>query len=229
MKRIDFTELPKNNFIYPVVFTLAFSVHGINDIFTRSFILNFKKIAKNQVEYSAAVDRLYLSDSVKAQLKNVKTLTPLINVPEFRKKNSPDFYYFDVDQVSLDITPDKIVEVYKHVVSLAENIIIVGYQKLMTINPKDSDVLEFFRHIRNAAAHNGRFYFKQGKNGPLDVNGQLKKKASWNGFVIDGCLNNSLMFNVSKSSEDKFWDLGDLIEFLLDIENYYPEIKKNLS
>jgi len=228
MKQLEFTDIQKTNFFYPLIATLAFSIHGMNDIFARGFILTVKDTVNSKDEFDLAVNTMPFSEIAKTELKQFETLTPIILAPEFHKKKSSDYIYFNANKSAKELPHPSLLDIYNQTISIAEMIIIAGYQKLMSYSPEDSDILQFFRHIRNAAAHNGKFHFTTGKNGTLDKNGSLKKNAKWADFIITSELQNKRLFNESKSSTEKFWDIGDLIDFLLDLENHYPEIKKHL-
>ena len=103
--------------------------------------------------------------------------------------------------------------------------IISAWEKAMQQNLIDSPVLQFFRHIRNAAAHNGKFHFDKKV---IDLkNNTLTQKANWNSFNIQLDLQGKRLIKETKDDNEEFWDQGDLIEFLLDFENYHPEIKKS--
>lgn len=73
---------------------------------------------------------------------------------------------------------------------------------------KDEPHWLFFRYIRNAAAHGGRFNFT------VSI-----KEAQWNDIVIDKSLQDSKLFKTNK--HDGLLNLGDAILFLLDIEKEY--------
>ncbi len=102
--------------------------------------------------------------------------------------------------------------------------IISAWEKILPFNLVDSPSLQFFRHIRNAAAHNGEFHFT---NKVIDkLNGELKKNAEWNSFKITASLQGMKLFAETKNDINCFWDQGDLIEFLLDFQNHYPVLKE---
>ncbi|MFA6256810.1 MAG: hypothetical protein WCT29_00690 [Candidatus Paceibacterota bacterium] len=66
-----------------------------------------------------------------------------------------------------------------------------------------SEVVEFFRHIRNASSHKGKFIFK--KDEP-------RKKAKWRELEITRDLNGSDLFD--------FIAIGDVILLLQDIDDW---------
>jgi len=223
---MEFNKLSKDNFFYDLVSSFAFSVHGLNDIFARSFILRAKSEISNDDQFNILVDRMNFSEFVKLEVKKFKTFTPSIISPDFERKYCEESIYFDVNKVALNTPPEKHVEIYKQIISMAESTIIVGFEKIMTKNLLDSKEKQFFRHIRNASAHNGKFHFDKKV---LNKNGELKKEAQWSSFIIKSDLQGQKMFSISKSSRDNFWDLGDLIDFLFEFESYYPELKQHMT
>jgi len=104
--------------------------------------------------------------------------------------------------------------------------IIVAWERILPYKLPDKPVLQFFRHIRNAAAHNGKFDFKKKV---IDYqSGELLKDATWNSFEIKVADQDMPLIARHKQDKAAFWDQGDLVEFLLDFENHYPEIKSAL-
>jgi len=109
-------------------------------------------------------------------------------------------------------------------IEIARMTIISTYEKAINSTNKPSEVLEFFRHIRNAAAHDCHFRFT-----PKVINnetGELKKKARWKKFEIKANMNGNKFLTSRKDDSKSFWRLGDLVEFLLDFQNYHPEVSK---
>lgn len=94
----------------------------------------------------------------------------------------------------------------KDFIQLSARILINGCYEILKENPIkekiDPETLEFFRHIRNASSHNGRFTFQ--KNEP-------KRKAIWKRLEITKDLDGTELFD--------FMAIGDIILFLQDIEN----------
>lgn len=223
---MEFSDLPKNNFFYTSIANIAFSYHGHLEIFSRSFILSIKAESKNEEKYFKAIDDatkiMKLSSHVSKNLKEVKTLTPLLFAPEFHRIKNDETIYFDIDKVASKLLADGLELIYDNLIYIAQMTIAAGYDKIMQLKLKDSEVLQFFRHIRNASSHNGKFFFT---DAVLDSQGNLSKPAIWRDFNITSNLQNKPLFNKDQSNPNKYWDIADMIDFLLDFENHYPEIK----
>ncbi|MDB5157310.1 MAG: hypothetical protein JWR50_2017, partial [Mucilaginibacter sp.] len=54
---------------------------------------------------------------------------------------------------------------------------------------------------------------------------ELVKVAQWRHFEIKANLQNQPLLVTTKIDQNGFWDQGDLVEFLLEFEHYYPVIK----
>ena len=225
MERINFSELEHSNVFHSLVSTFFISIHGMNEIFSRLLIRDLKANSKNDNEFYRLIEdnTINLPSYVKNDLKNFKTFTPLVLSFEAQKKNSTQTIYFDIEKLNVEFM--NFEQVYNHINKLAELLIINAYEILRLKNPNQSYVLEFFRHIRNAAAHNGKFYFT------ADVicsnSKELKKIAKWRNFEIKSNLQDYKLFNNKKVNDNNFWEYGDLIDFLLDLENHFPELKTN--
>jgi hypothetical protein len=73
---------------------------------------------------------------------------------------------------------------------------------------------EFLRHCRNAAAHNGKFYFKKG---------QPDKPAEWASIKLEASMHDLSLFDLPKVKG--LLSVGDPIALLWDIEQAYPNLK----
>lgn len=226
MSEINFSELPKDNYFYEIIATFGVSIHGMLEVVSRGLVLDLKNRSKNDDEFNSNINQIpkECSDNVKENIRNFKTFTPVIFGFQYDKTNSTDSYFFDVERFSKQILDPNMGTLSQHLtISIAGMVIISAFEKISSRNLKDSDVLQFFRHIRNAAAHNGKFYFT---DSVLKKEGGLKKVAKWKNFEIKSDLLGENLFNSLNSSNDRYWNYGDLIDFLLDFENYYPELKQ---
>ena len=105
-----------------------------------------------------------------------------------------------------DLEKDAKEWIGKNLIILSARTILVGcYEKLKNKKSlNDSPIFEFFRHIRNAAAHDGRFDIRQGS---------VEKSAQWRDKTISYSLNGQELFG-------EFFAIGDTILFLQDVEKY---------
>lgn len=219
-------NLDKDNFFYQAVATLSFAQFGINEIFSRGFYLKHRVLFPENNDFIHYIESLPFPNDVKQEIYKTQTFTPLIFVPGFMTKDKNMTYRLDPHPSALQFVEDQKGLTDKNI-ELTHMTIITAWEKIMQFNLADSSVLQFFRHIRNAAAHNGKFYFQP--NTIDNKTGELKKEAKWKSFEIKSSLENMTLISKDKNDKTSFWDQGDLVEFLLDFENHYDEIKNNHS
>ncbi len=222
--QINFSEISKENYFYSLIVILGASIHGLNDLYSRGMILKVKDETNDIDEYKKFFNQDHFEEHIKRDLKNFKTFTPQIFSFECNKLNRKESYYLDIEKFSKNLIDSDVLEIYEiHILSVIHITIITAFEKINKKSLKQSEVFQFFRHIRNAAAHNGKFHFT-----PNVINkntGQLIFGAKWSDFEITSNMQNQNLFNSSKSSNDRYWNYGDLIDFLIDFENHYPELK----
>lgn len=145
-------------------------------------------------------------------------------MPEFLTKDRSKSCLMDPDDSAQKLFSDNEYP-FSANIQLTYLTILSAWGKVMAYNLEFKPVLHFFRHIRNAAAHNGRFQFDKKA---IDVkSGELKEKAQWNFFEIKSNMQGTKLLPNLKDENNSFWDQGDLVEFLLDFENHYPELKNS--
>jgi len=215
-------NLDKNNFFYNSITTLAYAQFGVDELISRGFIIRALKTYPNPVDFNRYVESCEFNSDIKAEIYKTKTFTPLIFVPGFSTKDKERTYEFSPNQSSIEfindtngITPTNI--------ELTHMTILTAWEKIAHFN-LSGPVFEFFRHIRNASAHNGKFNFYKKV---LNSNGELLKIAKWKDFEIKSSFGDMNLIVKTKEGNEGFFDQGDLVEFLLDFERHYPEIKKN--
>ena len=74
-------------------------------------------------------------------------------------------------------------------------------------NAKNEELLRFLRHVRNAAAHDNRFYFGAGKQRDRTLDGLPVR---WRTKTIDASLEGKQLFH-------NFLGAGDLLFLLSDV------------
>lgn len=215
-------KLDKNNFFYQSVATLSFAQFGINEIFARGFFLKHRAKFPDENEFIAYIKSLDFPEEVQQEIFKTQTFTPLIFVPGFRTKDKTNLYRMIPNSSAVQFVEEQRGLTTKNI-ELTHMTIISAWEKIMGYNLSDTPVLQFFRHIRNAAAHNGKFHFD---NKVIDkTTGQLKQNAEWKTFTITPILQDLHLIARDKNDTDFFCDQGDLVEFLLDFENHYPVLK----
>jgi len=215
-------KLDKDNFFYPSVATLAYAQFGINELFARGFFLQQQTKYPDPTEFIKSIKSYQFPDEVEEQIFQTQTFTPLIFVPGFMTKDKGTTYRMIPNSSAIQF-----VQIWRGLtdknIELTHMTIISGWEKIMSKKLTNSPILQFFRHIRNAAAHNGKFYFD--KKVINKSTGELKEHAEWKTFTIKSSLQDLNLIARDKNDIESFWDQGDLVEFLLDFENHYPELK----
>ncbi|WPV02106.1 hypothetical protein SNE26_09995 [Mucilaginibacter sp. cycad4] len=218
-------NLDKNIFFYDSIVTLAYTQFGINELFSRGFFILKMKEYPDRSEFVNHINEFDFPAEVKDQIFRTRTFTPQIFVPGFRTKDTARDYRMDTNTSAVQFVIDTAGITDKNI-ELTHLTIIVAWEKILSFNLADTPVWQFFRHIRNAAAHNGKFHFT---NKVLDSQtGELLKEAKWGNFEIKASFHDLPLILKNKNDTNSFWDQGDLVEFLLDFENHYPELKAPL-
>lgn len=214
-------QIDNNNFFYESIVTLAYTQFGINELFARGFVIAGKKTHPLTRDYLSYINGLGFPDEVRTQILNFKGFTPMIFVPGFGTKDKTRVYRMEPNTSAVQFfletqgITDKNIE-------LTHMTIIAAWEKILLFDLADGPILQFFRHVRNAAAHNGKFYFV-GKT-INQKTGELLKPAQWNSFEIKANMQNQPLFVRDKNDTIGFWDQGDLIQFLLAFQTHYPAI-----
>jgi len=215
-------NIDKNNFFYELITTMAYSQFGINELFSRGFLTQKLNEFPNQNDFLVEIKKFNFPPAVEQQIINFSGFTPVIVVPGFATKSGKKFYRMDPYYSAVRFLNDTsgITDVNIRITHLT---VITAFEKIIDLTNHWSPVREFFRHIRNASAHNGKFHFS------LDIlnkqTGELKKNAEWETFKITSSNKEQKLFPLDKDDNDAFWRPGDFIDFLLDFENHHPEIK----
>jgi hypothetical protein len=215
-------ELNRSNFFYENIVTLAYTQFGINEMFSRGLFIAAMKLFPNVHDRSNYFNSLGFPNDVIDQLNRTRTFTPKIFVPEFQTKDQTRGLRMDVETSAIRFYQDNKGITDKNI-ELTHMTIIVAWEKILPYNLPDGPILQFFRHVRNAAAHNGKFHFTGKAINP--VTGELGKAAQWQHFEIKAAMQDQPLLVTTKIDQNGFMDQGDLVEFLLEFEQHYPGIK----
>jgi hypothetical protein len=216
-------ELNKENFFYQSIATLSFAQFGINEIFSRGFYLKHRIHYPDFNDFVTYIKSLNFPLEVQTEIFQTQTFTPLIFVPGFSTKDKEKLYRMMPDYSAVQFVDEQRGRT-KINIELTHMTIICAWEKIITLNLSDSPILQFFRHLRNAAAHNGKFHFD--KKAIDETSGKLKRDAEWKTFRITPDLQGLHLIARDEDDKDFFCDQGDIVEFLLDFENHYPQLKE---
>lgn len=215
-------DLDRSNFFYEDIVMLAYTQFGINELFSRGFFIFAMNLYPDVSSRTNYFNSLELPKDVIDQLQRTRTFTPKMFVPGFLTKDKTRAFLMDVESSAIRFYQDNQGITNKNI-ELTQMMIIMAWEKIIPLNLPDTPVLQFFRHLRNAAAHNGKFHFT--KNA-IDVKtGELIKPAVWHNHEIKAPMQNQPLIVVTKDDQNGFLDQGDIVEFLLEFETYYPQIK----
>jgi len=215
-------ELDPNNFFYEDIVMLAYTQFGLNELFSRGFLIAGKKTHPNNIAFVHYVNSLNFPHAVNEQIFHFRGFTPMIFVPGFHTKDKKHVIQMEPNHSAVKFFQETKGITNKNL-ELTQLTIIATWEKIVHLNLADGPILQFFRHIRNAAAHNGKFHFTAKAIDPNS--GEFIKSAIWESFEIKAAMQNMPLFVVDKNDVIGFLDQGDLVNFLLAFESHYPEIK----
>lgn len=216
-------NLDKNNFFYSNIVTLAYTQFGIDELISRGFFLQKCRQYPNRDSFIQHIKTFSFPKEVEDQIFQTRTFTPMIFVPGFTTRDKQTTYQMEPNTSAIHFINDT-QGITKTNIELTYMTILIAWEKALAFNLNDTPVFQFFRHVRNAAAHNGKFHFD--KKVINQQTGDLVKKAEWKNFQIVSAMQNMPLVACDKNDTTNFWDQGDLVEFLLDFENHYPELKQ---
>lgn len=152
-------DLDKRNFFYRTITTLAYTLFGVNELYSRGFITLKLHEFPIRSNFEKEIDRFEFPLTVKDQILRTRTFTPLIFVPGFTTKDKSRTYQMDPNKSAVHFIRDTRGRSQTNL-ELTYMTIILAWEQIQKFDLHRSPVKEFFRHIRNAAAHNGRFNFR---------------------------------------------------------------------
>lgn len=203
---------------------MAYSQFGTNELFARGFTMQMIRNYPSIHDRQKALLEYEFPTEINQQIIHVQTFTPMIFVPGFETKNRDKVYRMEPNYSAAEF-----VNTFKGRseanIEITRMTIISTFEKAIQAVNGNSEVIEFFRHIRNAAAHHGTFKFTQAVLNKKT--GELKKRAKWNSFEITSKNQGQKLLPDLKDDNSAFWNQGDFVDFLLDFENHHPEIKKH--
>ena len=198
---------------FPLVMSYAVSMHGLMELLSRGVInISAGIVLKDPATLSQAEkdNELYLSKFIRAEK------TPLLKPPALRCNIDSIPIEIDVDEISKELFNN-----YHHLLEnglgtyAARMLLISAYEitvgKIIPESLFNDALWKFFRHCRNAAAHNGKFYFK--KDEP-------KLTSKWHHLEIKRDIQGYDLFATSIPLNG-YLSLGDPIKLLWDLEQKF--------
>lgn len=201
---------------------MAYSCFGIDELFARGYVMRTWQENPTEEGFIQAISKAFFPDDIKNSILANQKFTPSITVPGFERKDKSEVFRFDPNKSAFHFVHDTggITNARLKVYYMT---ILTAFEKVMPHITEWSPQREFFRHIRNAAAHDGKLRFDNKTISKTE--NKLKKSAIWKDFEITLKNQDQDLFIRTKSDKLGFWSDGDLFKFLLDFENYHPEIK----
>jgi hypothetical protein len=188
---------------YPLVIHFVAAIHGFMDMASRNACLSANDFLKQGTPLEEIPEPL--RSFCGAQV------TPLLGNIKLSCKSQADAIGVDIDQLSAEVLNGGSGLVAYTTRTTAFTLALAWDS---TESHHDTQPLwQFLRHCRNAAAHNGKFFFK---------NGQPEYPAIWQGIEITRALQGTPLI----AGEDGIGLLrpGDVLRLLWDIEQAYPQM-----
>jgi hypothetical protein len=206
-------SVPANHFdrgkpFYPLVINYLVHFHGFVELVSRYAVERLAGFEPRQIEETFQKKGL---ESVAERLVG-SGVTQVIRDLALRSEFQRNSIAIDVRALSAQTVSE-----HGHVLSFlmpsaAGSLLIVAYEITKQFSDK-GPLWEFFRHCRNAAAHNGRFQFARG---------EPRRPAQWGSFNLESSMHGTPLFG-SKGITGLLGP-GDPIRLLWDIEQAYPSI-----
>lgn len=207
---------PQKPFYHLVISYLA-QVHGLIELYSRGIKLKygekFKNIDISQLTHPSNDGPAFSSSNAK-RLKGVFEggITELFGQQEMGSKIDKGIK-IDIETLAMDI-----IEIVKGVDPLesfdimsAGSLLVIAWEKTKN-DHTNHELWEFFRHCRNAAAHEGFFVFYRG---------EPKRSAKWRSLEIKRSLRGQPLFTIPLQKKEGFILPGDILYFLSDIESTF--------
>jgi hypothetical protein len=197
---------------YPLVLNYLASLHGMYELLMRGLFLKLKAAPRETVEREIKKHPKYATflDSSPTQFPD-----PLALKSEFQGNSIK----VGADEIAseLVIDPSSIRTFTSYTLTFtlraAASVLILAYE-LTTQDHDDGPLWEFLRHCRNAAAHNGLFYFTKG---------EPRRLAKWGKFNVEVGMQGTPLFG--NKDTPGLLGPGDPIRLLWDIEQTYPSMR----
>jgi hypothetical protein len=208
-------SVPANHFdrgkpFYPLVINYLVHFHGFVELDSRYVVERLAGFDPQRIE--EAFEKKGLGSIAKKLAGS--GVTQLIGNLELRSEFQRNNIAIDARALTAEIVSE-----HSHLLSFlmplaAGSVLIAAYE--MTKHCRDEGPLwEFFRHCRNAAAHNGRFHFTRG---------EPKRPAEWGRFKLELSMHGTPLF--SGKGTTGLLGPGDPIRLLWDIEQAYPNMHR---
>lgn len=209
----------KESTFYPLIKNIIYTSHGVIDLISRGVIHHYQQIKnlKGEREADDFLDGFFdISEDVKEMINKNPHTAPLTMVSQIIFSNVKPVT-IATDKIAIELAGEILNSDFSEPLNASMEYLLITAFALTSKQyreHKDEPLWLFFRYIRNAAAHGGKFYFA--KSDPTDSD---PKETQWNGFIINKSLHGRKLFKTTK--KDGLLKFGDAILFLLDIEREY--------
>ena len=205
---------PKNNHFdrskpfYPLVMHFIVQLIGFKELAVRGIAgaQDVNALISQVIGKVAIEGHEHEVDDVKRQLN--KLMGPL----ELRTEQDDDYITVDIDEIAQEIASN-FTYLSSFVMQSASNVLILAHELCKDKRYHKSEIWEFLRHCRNAAAHGGLFNF---------LHGEPRRSAKWGKFKITPVLQGTPLFK--DKNKQGLISPGDVIRLLWDIEQTYPQM-----
>jgi hypothetical protein len=198
---------------YPLVISYIVSLHGFMELTSRAVIDIAKGIVlkdPSTLSQSEKENELYLSKFINAEKTPLlKDLSLGSNIDTFRVE-------IDIDEIATELFNNNRYLLENGLGTYAARMLLISAYELkkrliFSSLLQNDELWQFFRHCRNAAAHNGKFYFKTKE--PEFI-------SKWQNLEIKSKMQGEELFTTTDPLKG-YLSLGDPIKLLWDVEQKF--------
>lgn len=203
-----YADIKKSTFS-PLIQNYLNSVHAIIELSSRLLVNDLNEIQKNgEAAVNAFLSELASGPDYKEELLNNHNVTPLMGEQILAFPNGQKIV---IDPIQLARyllhNQERMIE---NNFRQVEYMIITAYALTEGKYRNNDPLWQFFRHVRNAAAHGGKFNLQRN---------QPDKPAEWGEKRIERGLNGKRL--VSSVGQEGFLETGEIILLLLSVEEKF--------
>ena len=219
MKKLKLEDLKESCF-YPLLVNVFIGLHGYQDLMSKRLISELGDF-ENSPQLLESLKKTNLEEYKKINprwIESIDTQKNEVIPPLFELNQFFDNVDISVQDVSEVMTFENNESSLKYTFSNILGGIIIAFEeaksKLNSQEKERSEIWQFFKHIRNAAAHGGQFHFNRkepkfaAKWGQYEIVHEMKYESAFE-FINSGMLSYS-----------------NIIDLLLEVEATHPQISE---
>lgn len=204
-------QFDRGSLFYPLITNYIVLLAGFKELGAAGVALRMKELPESEIQ------KLLSDAENKGNIDLVRRLmaanpVELYEPLEMMSEQSNQKVKIDLTLIMRDLAQNAPFLVQRLAPTAMGGLLIQAYES--TSDHHDRNPLwEFLRHCRNAAAHGGRFHFR---------NGEPRRLAEWGRFRIEPSLQGTYL--AARPERPGLLAPGDALKLLWDIEQAYPAI-----